>query len=97
VALVQVKGKTKPVELFALIGAKKDQEDQEFLQRLELYERGFREFRARDFTQAKRQFSQFLEFYPDDGLAKMYLGRALDYEKSPPDESWSAVEVFQTK
>ena len=97
VALVQVKGKTKPVELFALIGAKKDQEDQEFLQRLELYERGFREFRARDFTQAKRQFSQFLEFYPDDGLAKMYLGRALEYEKSPPDESWSAVEVFQTK
>jgi adenylate cyclase len=97
VALVQVKGKTRPVEIFALIGARNERGDQEFLQRLETYEAGFRKFRERDFTQAKVLFSEFLEFYPDDALAKMYLERALEYEGQPPDEEWHAVEVFKKK
>lgn len=97
VALVQVKGKTRPVEIFALIGAKNDTGDPEFLQRLETYEAGFRKFRERDFTQAKILISQFLEFYPDDALAQMYLERALEYEEQPPDVAWNAVEVFKKK
>jgi adenylate cyclase len=97
VALVQVKGKTRPVEIFTLIAEKKDAGDQEFLQRLETYEAGFRKFRERDFRQAKILFSQFLEFYPDDALAKMYLERALEYEEQPPDAAWNAVEVFKKK
>ncbi|PYJ29415.1 MAG: hypothetical protein DME89_03500 [Verrucomicrobia bacterium] len=47
--------------------------------------------------QAKILFSRFLEFYPDDLLAKMYLSRSLEYEHTPPDEAWDAVEVFQKK
>jgi adenylate cyclase len=97
VAFVQVKGKTEPVEIFTLIGPKKGQRDEEFLHRLETYETGFRKFRERDFTQAKILFSQFLEFYPDDSLAKMYLERALEYEKQPPDAAWNAVEIFKKK
>jgi adenylate cyclase len=97
VALVQVKGKTEPVEIFTLIGEKKDRRDEEFLHHLETYESGFRKFRERDFVQAKILFSQFLEFYPDDALAKMYLERALEYEKQPPDAAWNAVEVFKKK
>jgi len=97
VALVQVKGKTQPVEIFTLIGAKNAPTDREFLQRLETYEAAFRKFRERDFTQAKILFSQFLEFYPDDALAKMYLERALEYEGAPPDAAWNAVEVFKKK
>jgi adenylate cyclase len=97
VALVQVKGKTQPVEIFTLIAAKTDRADPEFLERLETYEAGFRKFRERDFTQAKILFSQFLEFYPDDALAKMYLERALEYEEQPPDPAWNAVEVFKKK
>jgi adenylate cyclase len=97
VALVQVKGKTQPVEIFTLIGARKDGRDEEFLRRLETYEAGFHKFRERDFTQAKILFSQFLEFYPDDALAKMYLERALEYEEQPPDAAWNAVEVFKKK
>ena len=97
VALVQVKGKTKPVEIFTLIGARRDAGDQGFLERLETYEAGFRKFRERDFTQAKVLFAQFLEFYPEDGLAKMYLERALEYEQTPPNLAWNAVEVFKKK
>jgi adenylate cyclase len=97
VALVQVKGKTQPVEIFTLIGVKNDRGDGEFLDKLETYEAGFRKFRERDFTQAKILFSQYLEFYPEDALAKMYLERALEYEGQPPDAAWNAVEVFKKK
>ena len=96
VARVQVKGKTKPVDVFTFIGARNEDIDP-LLKWLETYEEGLEKFRARDFTPAKILFSRFLEFYPDDLLAKMYLKRALEYEQAPPDEAWEAVEVFEKK
>jgi adenylate cyclase len=97
VARVQVKGKTKPVDVFTFVCARGEETDPEFLKWLETYEEALDKFRARDFTDAKILFSRFLEFYPDDLLAKMYLQRALEYEQAPPDEAWEAVEVFQKK
>jgi adenylate cyclase len=97
VARVQVKGKSKPVDIFTFIGARNEEVDPEFLKWLETYEEGLEKFRAREFTEAKILFSRFLEFYPDDLLAKMYLNRALEYEQAPPDEAWEAVEVFEKK
>jgi adenylate cyclase len=97
VARVQVKGKSKPVDVFTFVGARNEEVDPQLLKWLESYEEGLEKFRARDFTQAKILFSRFLEFYPDDLLAKMYLDRALEYEQQPPDEAWDAVEVFKKK
>ncbi len=97
VARVQVKGKSLPVETFTLLGARNEDVDLELLKWVESYEEGILKFRDRDFTQAKILFSRFLEFYPDDFLAKMYLERALEYEQQPPDEAWNAVEVFKKK
>jgi adenylate cyclase len=97
VARVQVKGKTKPVDVFTFIGARNEEIDPEFLKWLETYEEAMEKFRTRDFTEAKILFSRFLEFYPDDLLAKMYLDRALEYEHQPPNEAWDAVEVFEKK
>jgi adenylate cyclase len=97
VARMQVKGKTKPVDVFTFVAARGEETDPEFLKWLETYEEALEKFRARDFTDAKILFSRFLEFYPDDLLAKMYLQRALEYEQAPPDEAWDAVEVFQKK
>jgi adenylate cyclase len=97
VARVQVKGKTKPVDVFTFVAGRGEETDPEFLKWLETYEEALEKFRARDFTDAKILFSRFLEFYPDDLLAKMYLQRALEYEQAPPDEAWEAVEVFKKK
>jgi adenylate cyclase len=97
VARVQVKGKSKPVDIFTFIGARNEEIDPELLKWLDTYEEALEKFRARDFTQAKILFSRFLEFYPDDFLAKMYLDRALEYERVPPDGAWEAVEVFEKK
>jgi adenylate cyclase len=97
VARVQVKGKTKPVDVFTFIAARGEETDPEFLKWLETYEEALEKFRTRDFTDAKILFSRFLEFYPDDLLAKTYLQRALEYEQAPPDEAWEAIEVFKKK
>lgn len=97
VARVQVKGKTLPVEVSTIIAAKGDEVDGDLLKWLGSYEEGIIKFRAREFTQAKSLFSGFLEFYPDDYLARMYLDSALQYEQQPPDEAWNAVEVFKKK
>jgi len=97
VARVQVKGKSKPVDVFTFVGARNEEVDPQFLKWLESYEEGLEKFRSRDFTEAKILFSRFLEFYPDDLLAKMYLDRALAYEQQPPEETWDAVEVFKKK
>jgi adenylate cyclase len=97
VARVQVKGKSKPVDVFTLIGPRNEEIDPQLLKWLESYEEGLDKFRIRDFIQAKILFSRFLEFYPEDLLAKMYLDRALEYEQAPPDEAWDAVEVFKKK
>lgn len=97
VARVQVKGKTQPVDISSLLAAQGEPFDPEWLRWLETYEEALRDFRARQFENAKRLLSRFLEFYPDDELAKMYLERALEYEQQPPDESWNAAEVFTKK
>ena len=97
VDLVQVKGKTEPVDVFTLVGSRSEALDPELSKWLESYDEGIKKFRGREFTAAKILFSQFLEFYPDDFLAKMYLERSLRYEAAPPDASWNAVEVFTTK
>ncbi len=97
VARAQVKGKTEPVDVCTLIAARNEDADLEFLRWLESYEEGIRKFRERDFAQAKILFSRFLEFYPEDSLAKMYLERTFEYEQKPPDEAWNAIEVFTKK
>jgi len=97
VARVQVKGKTQPVETFTLIGARNDDVDPELLKWLQAYEEAIVKFRKRDFKDAKILLSHFLEFYPDDALGRMYLASTLEYEQSPPDEAWNAVEVFKKK
>ncbi|MBV9617604.1 MAG: adenylate/guanylate cyclase domain-containing protein, partial [Verrucomicrobia bacterium] len=97
VARVQVKGKTEPVDVFTLVGARAHGIDPELMKWLQTYEEAIVKFRKRDFKDAKILFSHFLEFYPDDALGKMYLAMALEYEQTPPEEAWNAVEVFKKK
>ena len=97
VARVQVKGKTEPAEISALLGSRDKPFDEDLLRALEMYEEGFGKFRARDFANAAELFARFLKIYPEDVLASTYYDRALGYQKEPPGETWNAVEVFKVK
>ncbi|MCA1658568.1 MAG: hypothetical protein LC627_04635, partial [Verrucomicrobiaceae bacterium] len=98
VGRVQVKGKTKPAEICTVLAPRTSKDvDPDMLRWYETYEEGITKFRERKFDEAKVLFSRFLEFYPEDFLAKMYFDRTLDYTQAPPDEAWDAVEVFTKK
>jgi adenylate cyclase len=97
VARVQVKGKTEPAEISALLGSRAAAFDVNLLAALETYEEGLRKFRERDFADAKLCFSRFLKAFPEDLLANIYLERVIEYERHAPTESWNAVEVFTKK
>jgi adenylate cyclase len=97
VARVQVKGKTEPAEISALLGPRNPPFDENWLRALEIYEKGFRKFRTRDFADAGELFAEFLKLYPEDVLANTYYERAVGYQKEPPNEAWNAVEVFKQK
>ena len=97
VARVQVKGKTEPAEISALLGPRDKPFDEKLLRALEIYEEGFRKFRTRDFADAGELFAKFLKLYPEDVLASTYYDRAAGYQKEPPSETWDAVEVFKKK
>ncbi len=60
-------------------------------------EEAIRKFCARDFTGAKILFSRFLEFFPDDKLAKSYLERSIEYELQALGKAWDAMEDFEKK
>ncbi len=97
VARVQVKGKSEPVDITTLIGARDGKVDAELLRLLEIHEEGIRSFRAREFKEATALFAQFIVLYPNDHLAKMYVERSIELDQHQPDHSWNAADVFSKK
>ncbi|HEY2081879.1 MAG TPA: adenylate/guanylate cyclase domain-containing protein [Verrucomicrobiae bacterium] len=96
VALIQVKGKTKSVDTFTVIGdgAAQTVSLPVWLAR---YEEGVRLYRAREFSQAAAEFKECLQRKPDDYLSARYLGLCEALIKDPPDDSWTAAEIMTDK
>ncbi len=81
VARVQVKGKIKPVEISTLIAARDAEIDPVYLRQLETYEEAFQKFRQRNFRETRALLTKFLELYPRDFLARLYLEKAAEVFK----------------
>jgi adenylate cyclase len=93
---VQVKGKTKPVDVFTVMG---DGAGQTVTLPLWLarYEEGVQLYRQKRFADAAKLFEDSLRVNPDDYLSAMYLKRCRDYIASPPDDNWDGVFVMTKK
>ncbi len=96
VDLIRVKGKTKPVEVFTIVGPA-GEVPQETLDSLALYESGIKDYRARNFVQASLAFQACLKEDPTCALYKLYLDHAKDYIYNPPGEDWDGVHVMTKK
>jgi adenylate cyclase len=96
VASVQVKGKTKAVDIFTVMsdGAAQTVSMPVWLAR---YEDGVRLYRERKFSEAAAEFRECLSKQPDDFLSARYLGFCEALIKNPPDDSWTAAEVMTDK
>jgi adenylate cyclase len=94
VDLIQVKGKTQPVEVFAVLG---DRSEMKVPAWLASYEEGIRLFRQRAFDQAHAKFTEVLESIPEDWLSQEYIRRCEEYQVEAPAESWNGSYAMLTK
>jgi len=93
VDLVQVVGKSRPVEIVTVIG----RQGNEIPDWIKDYEGGVADFRARRFPEATEQFRRSLQISPDDKLCKIYLARCEAFLVEPPPEDWTGTEVATSK
>ena len=94
--LVRVKGKSKPVKIFELLGMRKlSRLEEELL--VEAYSRGLKYYQREKWYQALLEFKKVLRHFPNDGPTKVYIKRCLDFLENPPVENWDGVYDFTTK
>ena len=93
---VQVKGKTKPVDVFAVEGEGAGQTTSLPVW-LARYEEGVQLYRRREFAVAAKRFAESLLGKPEDFLSAMYLKRCEELVQNPPDENWNGVFVMTKK
>lgn len=93
VDLVQVVGKSRPVEIFTVLGPK-GFERPDWLKN---YEGAIADFRARRFADAAAEFRLSLAAQPDDKLCRIYLSRCEAFLEQPPPEDWTGTEVATSK
>jgi Adenylate cyclase, family 3 (some proteins contain HAMP domain) len=93
VDLVQVVGKSRPVEIFAVLGPG-DMPQPDWLKR---YAAAVASFRARRFAEAAGEFRTCLSSVPDDKLCSIYLERCERFVVQPPPPDWTGTEVATSK
>jgi adenylate cyclase len=93
--LVRVKGKTKPVKIYEVIGKKNG--DQEANKLVHLFEKALIAARERDWDVALAIFKETHEQFPDDAPTSLYLNRIAEAKKNPPHTDWDGVFDIKTK
>ena len=91
----QPKGKTKPLEIFTVLGERAPGISEPGW--LAIYEKGIDLYRAGEFAPAAECFTQVLRDVPDDWLAADYLDDCCEFLVKPPPPGWNAVNVEKTK
>ncbi len=93
---VSVKGKSKGMLVYELLGMKGD--PRPGLEELaEMSSRAFELYTAREWDEALSAFEEILQFRPGDGPARVLAGRCRGLLDSPPLESWDGVHRMASK
>jgi adenylate cyclase len=83
-----VKGKTKPILLYELLGKKGDLEDAR-MKACDMYEQALRAHWAREWDAAEALLKDALALDPDDGPCATMLSRLDSYRADPPEDTWN--------
>ncbi len=96
--LLVVKGKTKPTQVFELLGPK--DVPQFILDLVRDFERGIENFRNREFAHALEWFKTSLQNEPDKDASNpsaLYIERCETFLETPPPADWNGVFVKKSK
>ncbi len=94
---IVVKGKTKPITVYELLGIKNENSNLEELNKYQNYINGYNEYINRNFEVAKSLFQKSLDENPNDVLSKIYLNRSENFIKNLPPEDWNGVSHLESK
>ncbi|KAJ3030374.1 UNVERIFIED_CONTAM: hypothetical protein HDU68_009299 [Siphonaria sp. JEL0065] len=97
VDMVIVKGKSKAVRIYELLGRKGEVLDEGLVRTLDYFEMGLRAYRGRYFEQAIKCFMDGLSFTSNDGPCTVMLERSIAYRNEPPPEDWTGVYYADSK
>jgi adenylate cyclase len=96
VDLVRMKGKTRALKVYAVIGPKTAVLDGWMTSYLEKYESALGCYERGEFVEAAPQFREALGIKPGDTIATVYLERCEELAAARP-ETWDGVFVMKTK
>lgn len=90
---VLVKGKTKPIVLYELVGYKKYQ-TKENNQLNETYKKGLDYYTNSEWDLALQCFEKCLEIKVNDQPSKLMIERIIKYKEDPPADDWNGVYIY---
>lgn len=94
---ITVKGKTKPVAVYELIGLATEPISDQKKQIIDLYSQGRKFYLERNFPMAMAQFGMVLGLDKQDKSAALHLERCQHYLQNPPPEDWDGAWVLTEK
>jgi adenylate cyclase len=94
---IKVKGKTKPVSIYELIGLRSDTISDQKQQVIEHYHKGRQHYLNRKFALAMGEFGTVLEIDSKDKSAELHLERCQYWLKSSPDDDWDGSWTMTAK
>tara|TARA_B110000858_G_scaffold194218_1_gene248181 strand:- start:30706 stop:33840 length:3135 start_codon:yes stop_codon:yes gene_type:complete len=94
---VIVKGRKNEVPIYELLEVEEAANKQLKLQTQEDFEKGLRQYFAREFGAAADLFRGVLNTNAADGAAKIYLRHCVDNLMSEPSENWSGAVIIAEK
>ncbi len=93
---VAVKGKTRGVAVYELVGSENKIEDsQKYL--IDTYSKAMDLYKKRDWENAVKLFKDCLETNPHDKASQVIIQKCREYQKTPPPENWDGVSVLKNK
>ncbi|HPA21404.1 MAG TPA: adenylate/guanylate cyclase domain-containing protein [Verrucomicrobiae bacterium] len=97
VGRIQVKGRSKPVNVYEVIGAVGDPSPRITAEAIGTFAAAMTAFYNRRFPGAIALFENFLSHYPHDYLGRSYIDEARRFLDSPPPANWDGTYVMRSK
>lgn len=94
--VIKVHGSERTTTIFELVGPRDDVQDQNRMM-VEIFERGLKSFRDRDWDRAEKRFRDADKITGDDGPSRLYLRRCALYRKHPPPPEWDLVHAHTVR
>ena len=94
--VIKVHGTDRTTPIYELVGPRGDVPDQNRMM-VEIFERGLKAFRERDWDRAEKRFMDADKITGDDGPSRLYMRRIALYRKHPPPPEWDHVHAHTAR